>query len=70
MKKTENELLYDSFCIYCEHATAANEEEETVFCEKKKKAVPMNGCCHSFFYDLLKREARLPSLPEVELPII
>lgn len=70
MRKQNDEPLYDSFCLYCEHASSANEEEETVFCDKKKKAVPMNGHCHAFFYDLLKREPKVPTLPEVELPII
>ena len=69
MKKQNEEPLYDSFCLYCEHASVS-EEEDTVFCKKKKKAMPQNGHCHSFFYDLRKREPKLFSLPEVELPII
>ncbi|MBQ8175344.1 MAG: hypothetical protein IJ009_08095 [Clostridia bacterium] len=70
MKKQIEEPLYDSYCVYCEHATVAEQVEDTVFCKKKKRAVAVNGHCHSFFYDLLKREQKLPSLPEVELPVI
>ena len=69
MKKHNDEPLYDSFCAYCEQATVS-EDEETVFCKKKKKAMPFDGHCHSFFYDLRKREPKILSLPEVELPII
>ena len=69
MKKQTVEPLYDSLCAYCEYATATD-DEDTVFCNKKKKNVPLDGICHSFIYDLLKREPQIPTFQEVELPII
>ena len=70
MKKQIEEPLYDSLCAYCEHANEINEDEGTVYCEKKKRTMPLDGHCLSFFYDLLKREPKMPVLPEVELPVL
>ena len=63
----KKELAYDKCCYFCENGKV-NEENDTVFCSKKKKEVSPDGVCHAFFYDLLRRKPALPKLQEVELP--
>ena len=67
--KKEKERAYDKCCFYCEHSTV-DQENDTVYCNKKKKNVSPEQACHAFFYDLLRRTPTLPKLPEVALPTL
>lgn len=53
----------EKICYYCEYAQAS-EEEDTVFCQKKKRDVACGRICRKFSYDLLKKNPRpLPPIP-------
>ena len=55
----------ERICYYCERAQTL-EDEETVFCQKKKRNVPCEGVCRKFSYDLLKKNPRpLPPIPTI-----
>ena len=67
MKK---ECPYDKVCAYCEYAGAEN-EDDNVYCKKRKKEFPAAYHCRAFTYDLLKRVPQQLKSPRFEdLPIL
>lgn len=50
-------------CRFCAFARR-REEEETVYCEKKKKEFAEDQTCRKFRYDILKKEVRRMKRPE------
>ena len=72
-KKTGFQLEEEDLCCrYCEYATKSQNEEQ-VFCKKKKKDVEPDGNCLSFAYDLLKRcpaVKKRPAVLDLEFPQI
>ena len=67
MKKKD--VSAERVCAFCEKSTAApsgDKGEELVLCSKRG-LVKASGYCHSFKYDLLKREPKMqPELPKIE----
>lgn len=49
-------------CRFC--AFARRREEETVYCEKKKKEFAEDETCKKFQYDILKKDMRRMKKPE------
>ena len=52
-KKIKNEI--SECCAFCERA-AFTEDEDVMYCQKKKSNVDAGACCRGFSYDLLKRK--------------
>lgn len=63
----------DLCCRYCEYATVSNDQDH-VFCKKKKADRQENDYCASFAYDLLKRRPGegkgKRDLSDLEFPVI
>ncbi len=69
MKK--NKASYACVCANCEYALRKCEDDETVYCKKKKRDVSAIGKCRAFFYDILKHEpARPREIPTLDPSLI
>lgn len=67
MRKNKSDAEIEKVCEFCEYGAPAADDgtgNEYVFCSKKG-LVMAGGKCHSFKYDLLKRQPqRNTELPE------
>ena len=52
-KKLQDEI--SECCAFCERASYT-EDEDVMFCQKKKSTVEAGSRCRGFSYDLLKRK--------------
>ena len=61
MKKiVENDIV--KCCAFCEMASFT-EDEDVMYCVKRKAETDAGDCCRSFSYDLLKRKPLMQAAP-------